>query len=91
MGQPPPVVFPLRLPTPGEFFPATAELVARDRGICNKDVKVRNFIVRRDSETGAFKPVMIDFGLCELRSQAKDEREFNVSKRIKMKKAPLDR
>ena len=33
--------------------------------------------MRRGSETGTLKPVMIDFGLCDFRSQAKDERELN--------------
>jgi hypothetical protein len=31
------------------------------RDICNRDVKTRNFIVRKDPGTGRFKGFMIDF------------------------------
>ena len=48
-----------------------------DRGICNKDVRTRSFIVREDPETKKFDVFMIDFGLCVFRSQAKSDREFN--------------
>lgn len=48
-----------------------------DRGICNKDVKTRSFIVREDPVTKTFNVVMIDFGLCLFRARAESEREFN--------------
>jgi hypothetical protein len=48
-----------------------------DRGICNKDVKTRSFIVCEDPGTEKFKVFMTDFGLCLFRSRAKNDREFN--------------
>lgn len=50
-----------------------------DRGICNRDVTTRSFIVREDPGPGprTFKVFMTDFGLCVFRSQAKNDREFN--------------
>jgi hypothetical protein len=47
-----------------------------DRGVCNRDVKTRSFIVCKEG-TGKWKVFMIDFGLCFFRSQAKSDREFN--------------
>ena len=48
-----------------------------DRGVCNRDVKTRSFIVCKEG-TGKWKVFMIDFGLCFFRSQAKSDREFNA-------------
>jgi hypothetical protein len=49
-----------------------------DRGVCNRDVKTRSFIVSKYPSTGMLKVFMIDFGLCLFRSQAKSDREFNM-------------
>ena len=47
-----------------------------DRGICNRDVKIRSFIVQEHSGWETSQVFMIDFGLCVFRSDAEDEREF---------------
>ncbi len=47
-----------------------------DRGICNRDVKTRSFIIRQATGTRKYQVFMTDFGHCSFRSQAKDDREF---------------
>lgn len=41
-----------------------------DHDILNKDAKPENFVVRKISSNGSttYRPVMIDFALCELRT-----------------------
>jgi len=52
-----------------------------DRGILNKDVKTRSFIVREESE-GSFNVFMIDFAMCNFRQQYDDETEWRKDKAI---------
>lgn len=44
-----------------------------DHGIRNEDVQPRNFIVHKDERTGRFRPIMIDFARCVLRSEGEDD------------------
>ena len=52
------------------------------RDICNKDVKTRNFIVRKDPDTGRLKVFMIDFGLCRLRKRRLDDQDWKWMKAV---------
>lgn len=54
------------------------DIVARagESGICNRDVRTRNFIVQRQQDPDLFKVFMIDFGVCAFRSEAKSMEEF---------------
>ena len=46
------------------------------RGVINRDVKTRNIMVHRKEGSKRYRVVMLDFGLCYFRSQAKDDTEF---------------
>jgi hypothetical protein len=52
-------------------------LMIGDRGICNGDVNTRSFIIAQEKETGQYRVVMMDFGICWFRDQVKDEEDFN--------------
>jgi hypothetical protein len=48
-----------------------------DRGICNVDVNTRSFVVSQEKGTGQRRVVMMDFGRCWFRAEAKNEEDFN--------------
>lgn len=50
-------------------------------GFLNRDVKLRNFLVRRDTE-GRFKVVMIDLGICMFRHEFEDEEFWREAKQF---------
>ena len=45
-------------------------------GVCNEDLRTRNFIVRLNGDEADFGVFMIDFGKCSFRQDAKDLNEF---------------
>lgn len=49
-----------------------------DRGVCNRDINSRSFVVKGGTDTATSQVYMLDFGLCAFRSRAKDEREFRA-------------
>ncbi|KAJ5719508.1 hypothetical protein N7493_007086 [Penicillium malachiteum] len=50
-----------------------------DRGILNKDVKTRNFVVQCCAEN-QFRVFMIDFALCDFREEFTDEVDWETCK-----------
>ena len=51
-----------------------------DRDIRNEDVKTRNFLVRKNGESGSFKVFIIDFALCEFRGPEQSDEEWRKEK-----------
>ena len=47
-----------------------------DRGICNRDVNTRSFIVSKPTDKDVFKVFMLDFSLCDFRHEAEDQHGF---------------
>lgn len=50
-------------------------------GILNRDVNMRNFLVRKDTE-GQFKAIMIDLGICMFRHEFEDEEDWRRAKQF---------
>lgn len=58
----------MQLTTPGRTYVMDAIQIVNDfggRDICNRDVKTRNFIVRRDPGSGRFKVLQALSGWCD--------------------------
>jgi hypothetical protein len=50
------------------------------QNVRNEDVKTRSLIIRKDSRTGDFTPLMMDFGHCVIRKPDQDDHDWRESK-----------
>jgi serine/threonine protein kinase len=61
-----------------------------DRGVLNRDVRPRNFIVHKESDDN-YKVVMIDFGICTLREESEAEEDWWKMKAIEDEEGAVGR